>query len=71
MDRHCIFINGCDTAPENIEKELTVLKAYAEQYRPPRDQIAGLETPPNEVIDAIQIIKKAGGFLHDSYLDEG
>lgn len=64
-----LAVISCDVPLKNIDHELSVVKNYAEQYRLDTGKITFLlETPPPEVISALDILRRAKTRQHEAYV---
>jgi hypothetical protein len=55
--------------PANAEKELAVVKQYAEQYQPATNEITyDLEVPPPRVVEALNFLRKTRTRDHEPYI---
>lgn len=60
---------SCDGPPLNIDKELTVVKKYAERYQPNPKQITFvLEMPPPEITEALDVLSRTKTRQHEPYV---
>jgi hypothetical protein len=62
------FVIGCGRPQINIEKELAVIRQYAEQYQPNPKRIDNLDMPPHEVTEALNVLSNSETQQHEPYV---